>query len=149
MAEPKIERYEVIIPDTVANDGYGNIVVQRQGGQEVRVNKKHEPLHGLFREAAETNRALKLGFAVYLDKEYVHTAEFFDGEPPGERQVEHITAREKPLPAPQELGMWWKELGNRIGDGSIERDYPTEAVKIKTQYYRQMAKVTGVKFTME
>lgn len=47
--------------------------------------------------------------------------------------------------APQEIGMWWNNLGNRIGDGSIERDYPNTAVSIKSQYYSKMFKVTGVK----
>lgn len=47
---------------------------------------------------------------------------------------------------PQEVGMWWKELGNRIGDGSLERDYPQSHIKIKGQYYKKMSEVTGVKF---
>lgn len=58
-------------------------------------------------------------------------------EPPGEPSTEH---------APQEVGMWWKELGNRIGDGSLERDYPKAHVKIKGQYYKKMSEVTGVFF---
>ena len=48
--------------------------------------------------------------------------------------------------APQELGMWWKELGNRIGDGSLERDYPKAHVRVKGQYYKRMSEVTGVNF---
>ena len=47
---------------------------------------------------------------------------------------------------PMELGMWFKELGNRIGDGSLDRDYPTAAVKIKGQYYKKMSEITGVQF---
>ena len=47
---------------------------------------------------------------------------------------------------PQELGMWYKELGNRIGDGSLEKDFPKSYTEIKTQYYRKMAEVTGVIF---
>lgn len=54
-------------------------------------------------------------------------------------------AREAPKYAPQEIGMWWNNLGNRIGDGSIDRDYPNTAVSIKSQYYSKMFKVTGVK----
>jgi hypothetical protein len=48
--------------------------------------------------------------------------------------------------SPQEIGMWWKELGNRIGDSSLERDYPKSHVKIKGQYYKKMSEVTGVNF---
>ena len=42
--------------------------------------------------------------------------------------------------------VWWKELGNRIGDGSLEKDYPTYAVKIKHEYYKKMSEVIGVSF---
>ncbi len=42
--------------------------------------------------------------------------------------------------------VWWKELGNRIGDGSLEKDYPTKAVKIKHEYYKKMSEVIGVSF---
>lgn len=52
----------------------------------------------------------------------------------------------EPEYAPQEIGMWLKELGNRIGDGSLERDFPKMATKIKGQYYQRMSKVTGIAF---
>ena len=54
----------------------------------------------------------------------------------------------KPI-APQELGMWWKELGNRIGDGSLDKNYPKNAVRIKAAYYKKMSEVTGVNFKEE
>ena len=57
---------------------------------------------------------------------------------------------EEPLPKTksQEIAehVWWKELGNRIGDGSIEKDYPNKAVKIKHDYYKKMSEITGVDF---
>ena len=57
---------------------------------------------------------------------------------------------EEPLPKTksQEIAehVWWKELGNRIGDGSIEKDYPNKAVKIKHEYYKKMSEITGVDF---
>ena len=94
--EPKIERYEVITPTSATADDYGNIVVKSIAG-EVRVNKKHESLHPLFYEASQEGRALKVGFAVYMNKEYIHTAELFDGKPPEEKQVEPITTKAEPL----------------------------------------------------
>jgi len=91
--EPAIERYEVITPKTAVIDNYGNLAVTTTTGQELRVNKKHESLHPLFYEAKENSRALKLGYAVYLNKEYVQTAELllFDGQPPT-KQTEPTTA---------------------------------------------------------
>ncbi len=45
-----------------------------------------------------------------------------------------------------EINMWWCQLGNRIGDGSLEKDYPTKAVKIKHEYYKKMSEVIEVSF---
>jgi len=92
MPEVKIERYEVITPDSIVPDTYENITVKTTTGTTVKVNKKHEALHQLFYDACEGHRALKLGYASYMNKEYVHTAEFFDGKPPMEKQVDPITA---------------------------------------------------------
>jgi hypothetical protein len=46
----------------------------------------------------------------------------------------------------QEIGMWYNNLGNRIGDGSLERDFPKTHVKIKGQYYKRMSEVLGINF---
>ncbi len=62
-----------------------------------------------------------------------------------EQQAE-INAAIKPAPAPQELGMWWKELGEAIRAGNIDVDFPNNAVKIRSQYYKKMSEVTGVNF---
>ena len=48
--------------------------------------------------------------------------------------------------APQERGMWLKELGARIGDGSLAKDFPNSVINIKAQYYRMMSEATGVDF---
>ena len=123
MPEPKIERYEAITPATITNDDYGNISVSTTTGQTVKVNKKHEGLHPLFREAVENQRAVKIGYAVYLNQEYIHTAVLFDGKV---AQTEPIkTGGDKqPAPpstvvhdkgiAPQAVGMITKEIGDQI-----------------------------------
>lgn len=45
-----------------------------------------------------------------------------------------------------EQSLWWKELGNRIGDGSLERDFPKSHIAIKQQYYKKMSEITGIDF---
>ena len=145
MPEPKIERYEVITPDSVVGDDYGNIVVTTSTGDEVRVNKKHEHLHELLHEANENGRAVKLGYAVYMNKEYVHTAELFDGKPPVEKQTKPITAGvQKPQVAPQELGMWWKEAGETLRALSPELKQHPMYIELKNAYLRKMFSVLGV-----
>ncbi len=99
MPEPKIERYEVIVPSIIESDTYGNITIKTKDNKEIKINKKHESLHELIRQATSEGRAIKLGYAVYMNKEYVHTAELFDGKPPVEKRIEPITAGvEKPIP---------------------------------------------------
>ena len=39
-----------------------------------------------------------------------------------------------------------KELGARIGDGSIDRDFPKSGVSIKSQYYKKVSELTGIDF---
>ena len=69
---------------------------------------------------------------------------------PREPEPVPLQAGEEPMPKSKEQQIaehvWWKELGNRIGDGSLEKDYPTKAVKIKHEYYKKMSEVTGVSF---
>ena len=66
-----------------------------------------------------------------------------EGMPP---PFEELPGQHLPPPNPQELGMWYKEVGNRIGDGSMERDFPKSHVSNKSQYYKRMSEVTGIDF---
>ncbi len=47
-------------------------------------------------------------------------------------------------PAAQEIGMWWKELGEMIRSGNLDKDYPKSTVKIKTQFYNKMFEVLNI-----
>ena len=58
-------------------------------------------------------------------------------------------AEKSPGISGEERGMWYKELGNRIGDGSLDRDFPNMVVKIKGEYYKKMSEVTGINFKKE
>jgi len=80
---------------------------------------------------------------------FINSAELFDGKPPEDKQVEKITAgvgvEQQKAYAPQEVGMWWKELGECIRAGNIEVDFPQSAVSIRSQYYKKMFGITGIK----
>lgn len=43
--------------------------------------------------------------------------------------------------------MWYKELGECIRTGAIEKHWPNTHVRITSGYFREMAKHTGVKFS--
>ena len=90
-------------------------------------------------------------FKSHKMKSYAHPIKDETGITSGwcERPKDYVEPKggsEPSEPAPQELGMWWKELGNRIGDDSLDRDYPNASTSIKAQYYKKMSEVTGVDF---
>jgi len=101
MPQPKIERYEVVIPAACLMDDYENMTVTTTTGTEVRINKKHASLHGLFKEAELEGRAVKVGYAVYLEKEYVHTAELYGGQPQTELGKEAVKQGAELQPPPK------------------------------------------------
>ncbi|KKN60082.1 hypothetical protein LCGC14_0535510 [marine sediment metagenome] len=69
-----------------------------------------------------------------------------NGSQPTPESPEKPIERTKDRDAMIMEAMWFKELGNRIGDNSLERDWPKTHERIANDYYREMAKHTGVKF---
>lgn len=128
-------------------DDYGNFFFKDKAGNEHKIGTKRKNQVELV-AIIEDNpaKAVSLTMAEYQGKEYIVGIELVSG------QLETSKPQEAPQPskvAPQELGMWWKEMGNRIGDGSIEKDFPKSAIRIKGQYYKQMETVTGITFKEE
>lgn len=144
------EKDTVIVVGKTEVDGWGNLwVIPKDGGDRVKIAKKREHLHELF----EQGKAVLLHWEVYMDKPYVANAELVTGNlPEPTKPIEPPLHPDEPKPeelhkyAPQEIGMWWKSLGDRVGDSSLEKDYPKSHVKIKGQYYKKMSEVTGVDF---
>jgi len=67
MPEPKIERYEVITVENTQQNQYGDLIVNGN----LKVGNKRTHLFDVFQPGAE----VKLGYAVYMNKEYIATAE--------------------------------------------------------------------------
>ena len=144
----------VITVAGVEKDTYGNLSVTDTLGNTVRINKKHESLHPLFEN--NQGRAIKLIWDNYKGKDFVDGAELFDGKPPLEKQVEPLSTSSEPLPDPpqsttkpvtqlsgQEVGMWWKELGEMLRARDIKLDTP-QGRQLRNSYYAQMLKVLGI-----
>lgn len=51
-------------------------------------------------------------------------------------------------PAPQELGMWWKELGECLRSGEIDKTTPHGKL-LRAAYYAQMFQVLNLKIKKE
>jgi len=83
----EITRYAVVTVDGVDDiNQYGDLTFSDTEGNKHKIGNKRS---GLF-SAIIPDRAVKLGYAIYMNKEYIATAELYDGQP----------AKPKPL-APQ------------------------------------------------
>jgi len=145
LASPKIERYEVVTAQAPEQNQYGDLIFSDTEGKSHKIGSKRLRLFDQIIDG----RAVKLGYAVYMEKEYIASAVLYDGVAAGPTikaesgGVKAETVHKLPTSSP-EVGMCWNNVGNRIGDGSIERDYPKSAVKIKSQYYKYIFGVTGI-----
>ena len=166
MPGAEIIRREVVIPIDVGLDEYDNLIFHNEDGDKYKINKKRVEK---LQDEIIVEQAVELGWANYKppdsDKsfDYIAVAHLVDNLPdelkpsiPAKEPKPEVKEPpfEQPAPKPEakhfvsgeERGMWFKELGNRIGDGSLEKDYPKANVKIKGQYYKKMSEVTGVDF---
>ena len=71
MPETKIVRTEIITVKSTVTDQYGNLIVTDTQGKEHKIGKKRKNLFAVFQRGAE----VKLGYAEYMDKPYIATAE--------------------------------------------------------------------------
>jgi len=139
----------VIVVGVTREDGYGNLwVTPAGGGEEVKIGEKRSQLHPLF----EQGKAVMLHWETYKNRPYVSDAKAVEGELPGpqpsgemlEEHKEVIAEVVKVKPAPQEIGMWWKELGEMIRAKDIDITKPAgKAMRIA--YYAQMLSVLPIK----
>lgn len=145
----------VIVVGGTRLDEYDNLwVTPAGGGDEVKIAKKREALHPLF----EQGKAVLLHWETYMDKAYVAKAEAVAGKlpPPTEpgmlkehqEVIQKAVAETKPKPAPQELGMWWKELGEMLRAKDIDTTKPV-GKQLRTVYYAQMLSVLDIKIEEE
>lgn len=80
-------------------------------------------------KAPQEPKAVKIEGGVYLE---------------GDKMTKDETRVEKY--APQEIGMWFKSMGDRIGDGSLAKAFPNTHVRIESDYFKKMSQVTGIEF---
>jgi len=145
MKEPEI----VVLSGETRFDQWENFFFKDNAGKEHKVgakNKKKDEIVKII--VANPGRAVEIAYDTVTGKEgkvfdYIKLVEIqVDETKITEQQVAPLVA--KTAPAPQELGMWWKELGECIRSGVIDKDFPNMATKIKGQYYKQMETVTGI-----
>jgi len=139
---------EIVLSGDYKLDDYGNFRFTDKGGTEHKIGTKRENFDELC-SLVEHNpgRAVKLTYDTYKNRKYIVGIELL--EITVDEKVITEQQKVKPAPAPQELGMWWKELGECIRSGAIDKDFPNSNVLIKGQYYKQMESVTGISMKKE
>ena len=124
-------------------DQYNNFFFKDKTGKEHKIGAKRtdkEEIASLV--AFNPDRGVKLIWGVYVrdNKEYdiIKDIELVGSQLPDPvpvssvPEVPRIDTPSKSREDGMREGLWWNNLGNRIGDGSIERDFPHSHVYIKT-----------------
>ena len=148
MPAPTIIKEEVVVVDTHELNEYGRLIFTDKAGNEHTISEKRKHLFPVIQDGT----AVQLFYAKYMDKLYIADVKSMQEQlAPQYEEVRQEAKAEiaKPTPQekhnPQEQGMCWKELGCRIGDGSLEKDFPKQAIQIKSIYYNYILTTTGVK----
>ena len=85
----KITRYEVFTVSEASKNGYGDLLVKDTMGNEHKIGYKRTYLFGVFQVGAE----VKVGYAVYMEKEYIASAEQTGTHIPEVEKVEKAGAK--------------------------------------------------------
>jgi hypothetical protein len=70
MPAPEIIKKELVTTESIGGDNYGNTIIKTSEGATVKLSPKRQNLKTEFEIGATTD----IGWAVYMDKEYVATA---------------------------------------------------------------------------
>lgn len=153
---------KIIVVGDYEKDDYGNLLVYDKNAPDdkpIKITKKRpEEMHQLFID--NPSRAIELTWAIYTKGEdkfpYVASAKLYEGEPPiepeqpsgyeDEPSKEELGKVSPPVPkqiSGQETGMWWKEMGENLRSGEIDKNTPVGKM-LRKVYYAQMFSVLGI-----
>lgn len=164
VAGNEIIRSESIVVSTVTTDKFGNLNFTDTANNTYRISSKRVLY---FKDTIISGKQVELDYAMSsFGKEYIYSAREIKAEqkvvtPPAEKKVVDAEIKEdnlprvgwpgetpmrrsttiKEQPSGQEIGMWWKELGEMIRAGKAPED-------MTPYYWREMLEVLGIDFTL-
>ena len=129
----------IITVGHVEADEFGNLwVTPAGGGDRIKIGAKRKQLHPIFQQG----KVIQLHWETYMNKPYVSDAKQVTGEslPP--------PTKPKPMPSPPEIsgpeiGLWWKQLGDDLRSGHIDRN-SSVGKALRLTYFAQMFKVLNI-----
>ena len=160
MSEVTITRTKPIVVNEVGQNEYGDLTFTDKEGNSYKVKKTRRQY---FDKIIAPDTAVQLNYAVYMKTEYVYSAEPVAGKLPPSVKVETVPVpgveippqppKPPPSPAPkpisgQEEGMWWKQLGDDLRSGHIDKT-TSQGKLVRRVYFSKMFQVLGIKFDQE
>ena len=89
MPAPQITRYEVFTVSEATKNNYGDLIVTDTQANEHKIGNKRSHLFEVFQVGAE----VKVGYAVYMEKEYIASAQQTGAHIPEVKKVEEAGAQ--------------------------------------------------------
>ena len=112
----EITRYAVVTVDGVDDiNQYGDLNFSDTEGNKHKIGNKRSKLF----EAIIPGRAVKLGYAVYMNKEYIASIELFDGQP---AEPTHSAPQAKSTPVKNESSFSMPPKQEMTADKWAEKD---------------------------
>jgi len=93
--KPQVLRYLKFIVDHTEGNDYGDLTVTSKTGKVYKINKKHSRLHAIFQPDAE----VIVGWASYLNRDYIAVAHPADQFPEGYTVEEETLTQQKTPPS--------------------------------------------------
>ena len=120
-------------------DQYGNLfVTPAGGGDKIKIGVKRKQLHPIFQQG----KVIQLHWETYMNKPYVSDAKQVAGEDLPAPVIPKVTPLPKEVSG-QEVGMWWKQLGDDLRSGHIDRN-SSVGKALRLAYFAQMFRVLNI-----
>lgn len=138
---PKIERRKVFTVAHAQLNSYGDLMVTDTENNEYKIGNKRSQLHELF----QTDAVVEVGYSSYKDREYIAVAHPFEGVAPTQNPTPPVEASKPKVIAPQEKGLWCKELGEMLRGKDIDTT-TAHGKLLRAWYYTEMFRVLEIEF---
>ena len=126
--KPQITRYAIFTVGEANPNEYGDLIVKDTQGNEYKIGNKRERLFEVFQIGAE----VKVGYAVYMQKEYIASAEQTGKHLPIVEAIEKAGAKVKSATVEEKMTKDdWKER-DKITRTSIQRQTALKEANLQT-----------------
>jgi len=145
MAEAIITKKTIIIVNEVGINEYGGLTWTDKEGNSYKVKSTRKQ----YFEAIVPGQSVEISWSTYKGKEYPYSAEVVKSklspEPTSLSKATLVKTKGELVEhkGSPETGMWWKELGESIRSGDIDKS-TLRGLSLRVAYYTEMSRVLGI-----